>query len=188
MGACNTVTLAASSRLPRAHLLAEGAYGRISHTRNVLSIALDSRWEPSGLSAMPVTLSVWPLCVDSSASLRRSHTLMLLSMLPVYTCAAQPRPDGSVREGTGARRLGALTLGTLAGCREARGLLRLLRLRLRIRRVGSLKGLGAWGHVSCPSPPLLCALEQHIHTYTHSHTQVPGVHCRWCVSVRASGG
>jgi hypothetical protein len=51
-----------------------GAYGRISQTRRVLSIELDRRWVPSGLSERPVTVSLCPFNVIVTAPLRRSHT------------------------------------------------------------------------------------------------------------------
>ncbi len=35
---------------------------------------------------MPVTVSPWPSSVRLTSSFRRSHTLMVLSMPPVYTC------------------------------------------------------------------------------------------------------
>mmetsp|Transcript_6200 Transcript_6200/g.13515 ORF Transcript_6200/g.13515 Transcript_6200/m.13515 type:complete len:208 (-) Transcript_6200:519-1142(-) len=63
-----------------------GANGRMSHTRSVLSIAFDSRWLPSGLTLRPVMVSLCPCSTRlGSASLRRSHTLMVLSRPPLYT-------------------------------------------------------------------------------------------------------
>mmetsp|Transcript_1901 Transcript_1901/g.2957 ORF Transcript_1901/g.2957 Transcript_1901/m.2957 type:complete len:250 (+) Transcript_1901:605-1354(+) len=62
-----------------------GAYGRMSHTRIVLSMELLSKWLPSGLRAMPVTVSEWPLHVMNTLAFLRSQTLMVLSTPPVYT-------------------------------------------------------------------------------------------------------
>lgn len=40
----------------------------------VLSILLDARYDPSGLTLTPVTVSLWPIRVYSTSPLRRSHT------------------------------------------------------------------------------------------------------------------
>lgn len=53
-----------------------GANGRMSHTRSVLSMLLESRCDPSGLRAMPVTVSLWPFRVMATLLLRMSHTCM----------------------------------------------------------------------------------------------------------------
>lgn len=39
-----------------------------------LTIALESRWLPSGDTASPVMVSVWPVSVMATSILRRSHT------------------------------------------------------------------------------------------------------------------
>lgn len=44
------------------------AYGRTSHIRTVLSIALESTWFPSGLNFSPVTVSTCP-CISNMCQL-----------------------------------------------------------------------------------------------------------------------
>ena len=41
---------------------------------SLLTMALESRWLPSGDTASPVMVSVWPLSVMTTSILRRSHT------------------------------------------------------------------------------------------------------------------
>lgn len=50
----------------------------------VLSIALVSRYDPSGDNSIPVTVSVCPLIFNTTAFLRRSHTCQ--SSKGCYTC------------------------------------------------------------------------------------------------------
>lgn len=65
-----------------------GAYGLTSHIRRVLSIALDNRYDPSGLRDNPVTVSVWPFKWYKISFLRKSQTLISLSIPPLTTCSA----------------------------------------------------------------------------------------------------
>ena len=60
-----------------------GAKGRTSHVRTVESCALDSKVMLSGESCNEVTVSVCPSNEYVTARLRRSQTLMSLSMPPV---------------------------------------------------------------------------------------------------------
>ena len=56
--------------------------GRISHLCRTWSIPLDSRWLPSALSLMPVTVSLCPSRENKILSARRSQQWMRLSRPP----------------------------------------------------------------------------------------------------------
>lgn len=60
-----------------------GANGRMSHVRTVESCEFDNNDRLSGESCNEVTVSVWPIRVYVTACLRRSQTLMSLSIPPV---------------------------------------------------------------------------------------------------------
>ena len=62
--------------------------GRMSKMRTVPSIELVKTFEPSGLSIMPVTVSVWPLISVTTAFFLRSQTLTMLSMPALITWLA----------------------------------------------------------------------------------------------------
>mmetsp|Transcript_5632 Transcript_5632/g.20165 ORF Transcript_5632/g.20165 Transcript_5632/m.20165 type:complete len:207 (+) Transcript_5632:231-851(+) len=53
--------------------------GRTSHARTVRSMALDSSVLPSGLTAKPVTVSLWPFSVSVTSPVLLSHARMSLS-------------------------------------------------------------------------------------------------------------
>ena len=46
----------------------------LCNDRSSLTMALESRWLPSGDTASPVMVSVWPVSVMATSILRRSHT------------------------------------------------------------------------------------------------------------------
>merc|ERR1712086_587872 len=60
-----------------------GANGRTSQMRIELSIALDIRYEPSGLRRREVTVSPCPSSLNATSVLRRSQAVITLSMPPV---------------------------------------------------------------------------------------------------------
>ena len=62
-----------------------GANGRISHVRAVVSMESDSNDWLSGDTRRLVTVSRCPYRVYTTAFLRTSHTLILLSIPPVYS-------------------------------------------------------------------------------------------------------
>ena len=73
-------------RLPQRLCACPNNVGLENLTLSVLSMALVSRWVPSGLTAMPVTVSLCPFRLIDTSSFRRSHTFTTFSMPDVYTC------------------------------------------------------------------------------------------------------
>ena len=72
------------------------SFQQAGRTLSVLSMALVSRWVPSGLRARPVTVSLCPFSVMLTSSFRRSHTFTTFSMPAVYTCEPGSRPPSRV--------------------------------------------------------------------------------------------
>lgn len=52
-----------------------------SHKRSVSSLLTEANVAPSGLKAMPLTVSVWPSSTKSSAPVSVSHSRTVLSLL-----------------------------------------------------------------------------------------------------------
>ena len=62
--------------------------GRMSKMRTVPSIEFVKTFDPSGLSIIPVTVSVWPLISVTTAFFLRSQTFTMLSMPALITWLA----------------------------------------------------------------------------------------------------
>ena len=77
--------------------LSNGAKGRISQVRMLESIELDSNVCESGDISSEVTVSVCPTMVYATAFLRRSQTLMSLSIPPEYSSLPASEKANAVR-------------------------------------------------------------------------------------------
>lgn len=75
------VTIPSNVRMHRS----AGANGLMSHIFSVLSIELDSIYEPSGDRRSPLTVSWWPYRLNTGACFRRSQAVMVLSIPPENT-------------------------------------------------------------------------------------------------------
>mmetsp|Transcript_15997 Transcript_15997/g.46937 ORF Transcript_15997/g.46937 Transcript_15997/m.46937 type:complete len:240 (+) Transcript_15997:357-1076(+) len=77
-GLCCTPTYSLSRRSP-------AEKGRMSHSRSTRSMPLESNFVPSGLTLIPVTVSLCPCMAKDTMPCRRSHALTSLSIPPENT-------------------------------------------------------------------------------------------------------